>query len=443
MKRILIALVITALSSTEVIQATAAMDYMQTQMSVRNERILTRLHRWQDLCEKRMDRQEARLRVRGIFSSHSASDADRACAAIFNHLRMLGIDTGSSSSSSSTSSRSSSSASSVSSPSSASSSARLLPNQLFTPVPPLPVIAPRSRFLILGETGPVIGSIKMNPQSEPVEVRSIKITLNTAASSVSAIEVFDEFGFILGNASLDRVAGPGGNVYTIGFSADQAYFIARHDDVVVAFRPRLKGGQSGGSGGQTVQISRVDVTAIGQWSSNDNLVETSGPDFQSHETALVGIETIERVGDALGTFSTGIGKIIGSFRFTATAIKHPDADPAITAITFSVSHPSEVSVTNPVLRDPSAGTETDCSVVSSTIVCTSISADVGAFQEPRTLSLYADVAVNGSNANPFLQIEINQAGGVSSAGTMTWTDGETSFDWVPFASPVVQGTAWN
>ncbi|HLC76083.1 MAG TPA: hypothetical protein VJB82_03140 [Candidatus Peribacterales bacterium] len=417
----------------------AAMGSTKTQKA--DQRLRTRLLRWEEMCRVRSERKEARLRVRGMEMQHFASDVDRICSAITERLRMLGIATGSNSSSTTSSTSSSSSPSSPASPS-ASSSEHLLPNQLFIPVPPLPVIAPRSQYLILGQTGPVIGSIKMSPQDEPVEVREIEITLDSAVSSLSSIEVFDEFGFVLGNAIVDRVAGPGGNVYTLSLSPDQAYFIARHDDVVVAFRSRMKGGDSGGSAGQSLQISTIDITAIGQWSSRDNLVETSGSDFQTHETALIGIEKIERVGNELGTFSTGNGKMVGSFRFTATSTKDADADPAITEITFSISHPSEVTVTNPVLRDPSAGTETNCSIASSTIVCSSIPSDVGAFEEARTLSVYADVALSGSSGNPFLQIEMNQGGGPNSAGDITWTDGEASFDWVPFSSPVAQGTSW-
>ena len=282
----------------------------------------------------------------------------------------------------------------------------------------------------------------LNPQDEPVEVREIEITLDAAVESLSSFEVSDEVGFILGNAVRNLAASPSGNVYVLSLSPANAYFVDENDAVVVAFKARMKDDESGGVSGESLKISAVNVTAIGQWSSRQNLVETTGPDFKAHSVAYTTIEEIKNMGEVKATFATGTNKRIAAFRFTAREVSDNDANPRLTAITFSVSKSSDVSLTNAKLRDPVAGTETSCTVGSATITCSSIPADIGSIKSPRELALSADVSVSGAGADPFLQIEINQAGGPSTAGDITWTDGTTSFTWVPLSQPVATGTSW-
>jgi len=317
----------------------------------------------------------------------------------------------------------------------------LLPNQTFTPTLPLPEIDAQSNFLLLGGYAPVMGTIKLTPDDEPVEVREIKITLNAAASSLSSLEVFDELGYVLGTASLDLDASANRNVFTLNLSPKRAYHIEKDAEIIIAIRPRLKARDSGGVSGQSIKISRIEVIAIGLWSSNQNLVETSGPDFQEHVSSLAEITAIKNVGKTIGTFPLGTHKRIGYFEFHAKSIAHADADPALESLSFSVNTPSEVTVSNPSLLGDDGASTSSCTIASSIITCSSIPANIGNLQSPRKISVYADIAVSG-HENPFLQIELNRPGGPTSAGDITWTDGETSFDWVPLDGPVAQGTSW-
>ncbi len=396
------------------------------------ERMRERLLRWKDICDRREERREERLQLRGMVSSHTASDADRACEAIRKKLEDLDEDMDTDTPSPSPSPNPSPNPNPT-------PSDDLLPNQRFQPAPPFPVIDVRSRILVLGETGPIAGTIKLNPQDEPVEVREIRLTLSAAVDSLSSFEVFDELGFVLGSATRNLSLSSSGNVYTLSLSPDQAYFIDKNDEVIVAFRPRLKDDNSGGESGEDLQISGVMVTAIGQWSSRTNLVTTTGPDFKAHQTALTTIMEISRVGEENGVFATGSERLLGSFFFDTADVADGDAEPRLLEIIFSLSHSSQVTVSNAVLRDSIGGTETDCTVSSSEITCSSIPEDVGSIEGGRELSLYADVDLSGSINNPFLQLDINRPGGPSSAGDITWTDGESTFTWVPFGQPVAQG----
>jgi hypothetical protein len=325
---------------------------------------------------------------------------------------------------------------------SSASSTPLLPNQRHIPPSPLPSLNATSNFLVLGERNPLVGTIKVNPRDEPVEVREVKVTLSAAVSSIAAFEISDDLGFVLGTATLDIAASAGRDVYTLDLSPASAYFIGKNDQIVLTARARTNKYNQGGESGQTVEIASMTVTATGRWTSRHNLVTTTGPDFQSHQTSLATITGIKRNGDALSVFSTGTEKKIGAFDFASRSISDAASNPALQSLTFSISNPSAVVLSNAIIRGNDADLSHSCTIVAGTISCTSIPASIGNLQSPRTISMYADVTISGDNANPFLMIELNRPGRPDAAGDITWTDGITSFSWVPFDQPVAQGTSW-
>ena len=316
----------------------------------------------------------------------------------------------------------------------------LLPNQTFTPVFPLPSLSATSDFMVLGDRSPVAGTVKVNPQDEPVEIRRVRIVLVSAVSSVHSFEVFDEMGYKLGTATLDLAESTSRDTYVLDLSPANAYFIDQDDEVILAVRPRANEKDDGGISGQTMQISSIFISATGRWTSRTNFVTTTGPDFQSHQTALAEIESIERDGKEIGTFTVGTSRKVGAFDISARSNK--DGDPALESLSFSISSPSEVSLSNAFIRSNDSNLTSPCTATSSSIVCSSVPSEIGSLQAPRTLSVFADVSLTGDHPDPFLQVYLNIPGRPGSAGDITWTDGDTSFTWVPFDTPVVSGTSW-
>ncbi len=314
------------------------------------------------------------------------------------------------------------------------------PNQLSTPALPLPSLKAVSTFLLLGSKSSFLATIEVTPQDEPVHVREIRITLVDPLSSVTHFEVSDDLGFVLGNATRNLTASSAGDVYSLTLSPASAYFIERRDTIVLGVRAMMKEKDEGGAAGETLQVEDIDITATGLWTEASNAVSTFGTDFQKHQTANAVLRKIENRGKEESTFTTGSSKIIGSFRFEAQ--QNSDADPALSALAFSVSAPSEVTLSNVILRDPSGGSSQSCSLSSGTITCSSIADSLGSLQSPRSLDVVADVAISGSHPDPFLQIELNSPGRPGSPGAITWTDGDATFTWVPLDPPIAQGTLW-
>ena len=421
--------------------ALADSSRVQSLLANRSARLLERLQRWDEMCMRRAERRSERLARREGETEQilPSSIADKACTSVRKKLTQISPQENNEERKTSNEQRITIKPSETKTPKKMDDQ---LPNQLFTPTYPLPTIETSSKILVLGESDRIIGSIELNPRNEPIQVREIQITLSAAANSLTAIEIFDELGFELGSATVDLTASANGDIFTMSLSPKNAYHISEDDEVVIGFRARLKSEDEGGASGESVQISDVDITAIGYWTSREVSVTTEGPDFKEHVTALTTIDDIQAIGKKTGTFSLGSEKLIGSFRFAAKQVSDADADPRITDITFSVSTPSEVTIENPILRDPIAGTEANCTFASLEITCSSIPSNIGSIDAPRDLSVYADVSLGDTHPDPFLQLEINDPGGPSGGGSVTWTDGTTSFSWVPFGQPVARGTSW-
>ncbi len=318
-------------------------------------------------------------------------------------------------------------------------SPKRFPNQFYVPTYPLPSLNATSHVLVLGERAPVIALIKVTPLDEPVHVRTVTITLVTEVSSVSTLEVFDEVGFLLGTAALDIAASSARDVFTLDLAPDKAYFIERRDTVVLALRPIVKEKDVGGVSGQTVQVEAMTVSATGEWTNKTNLVSTSGPDFQKHQTSNAILTSVSRSGPAEGTFATGNQRTLGAF--TLEARKNSKGTPALSSLSFSVSTPAEVTLSVIKLRGNDSAMNHACSLVNAVITCASIPAEIGSLDTPRTLTLVADVSIT-SHPNPFLQVTLNTPGRPGSAGDVTWTDGDATFTWVPFDYPIAEGTLW-
>ena len=323
-------------------------------------------------------------------------------------------------------------------------SEKRFPNQLYIPTIPLPRIDATSHILVLGEKAPPIASLKLTPQDEPVQVRTVTITLTAEVSSVHSLEVVDDFGFSLGIAGLDVTASSARDVFTLDLPADRAYFIEHKDTVILVVRPIVKDEDAGGVSGQTVQVESIVISAQGDWTSRTNLVSTSGSDFQKHQTSKATFVSLARSGPVEGIFSVGANRTLGAFIFEAR--KTREGEPAITALNFSLSTPAEVTVSAIKLRGNDSDILHSCSISGLTISCNGIPEEIGSLDTVRTLTLVADISVS-SHPEPYMQVSLQTPGRPDSAGDITWIDaalnlGGSTFTWVPYDPPVVEGTVW-
>ncbi len=344
---------------------------------------------------------------------------------------------GASSSSRRSSSRSSSSRSSTSSMSSRSSSSMSSSSRSSTSSA-MSEVTVRSHILLLGELSPAIAAADFFSSLEPVDIGDIDITLASGVTSIQSLLIYDEFGTQIATAS--RVNGS-----NTQFHADIPFgsmLLPYKEERFVYIRARLKSDSDGGVSGEDLRVTEIEVTGEGRWSSEEYRNSTTET-FPTFETALARITAVENAGPAEGgVVISGPGRTLGEFRFTADT---PESlNPArLTSLTFTAEMSNGITLSNVMLRNTDNSTSTACSVSSTTITCSGIDQSIGIIDMTRTVRLVGDVALDPSfTGDRMLRIVIDQPGTPSSAGAITWTDGETTFTWVDFMQPVVRGAMY-
>lgn len=297
--------------------------------------------------------------------------------------------------------------------------------------------------LTLGTTTRILGSASIFPNAEPLLVEQFLIDLVAANSSLSALNVYDHDGALIGRATLDTSFSGNTRYKLTTFSRE--IIIPKRETYSFYVRGILKAQDEGGSSGGSIQIDKMGVTGTGVWSSRDYQQWTDSSEvFAPSSVARSAITEIRNAGDATGLLVPGTDIEIGSFYIAGTT-GHAGATLKITAIDFTLGATGGTTVTNPVLRVAGSPDTHTCSIASSTITCSSLPDAFGKIDNgSRTLRLYGDVSIPADSQSARLQASINDPGTISSAGDITWTDGVTTFTWIDSGtSPLARGTSYS
>lgn len=297
----------------------------------------------------------------------------------------------------------------------------------------------RSQFLLLGETGPVIGAVKIFIEAEPLDVTSISVNLTAESHSVQHLLIYDDQSRLLGKALYDP-SGSSNKKYTL-FLIPGSLMIEKRTDLAIYVRPVLASKDSSGVSNEPVSISNIVVKGNGVWSSQQ-YTKASTETFQTFVTARSMITKIENVLPASAPLVTGAGMRIGSFTFTgrkSDASAHID----ITSLRFQVGITGDLVLTNVKLRSEGMNDPFSCTSSTIEILCSGIPDLLGSLtDQPRTLTLYGDISTTDA-PHASLQISLNQTGTPLNAGSVTWSDGSNSFSWLGFDAPAVVGTRYS
>jgi len=295
----------------------------------------------------------------------------------------------------------------------------------------------RSSVLLLGGDSAILAGVKFFSNNEPVMVDEITVTLVSGSNSVSSLLIYTAEGELLGTAT--SVSGSN-SIFRARIPAGR-FELPRRENRTIYVRARLKDADNGGVSGENIQVASVQLDGQGVW-SNEEYSTTSSDSFLISETAIGGITKIENVGPADGVITSANGQLLGQFKFTGGS--SDDAhEVRVTGLTFTIEQTGGVTLSNAFVRTDAGGEQSNCTVSSSTVTCSSIPASIGEVDGTKTIRVYGDVSVPSNATNPSLRLVLSEPGTTSTAGAVTWTDGETTFTWVSFNQPVVQGTKFD
>jgi hypothetical protein len=219
------------------------------------------------------------------------------------------------------------------------------------------------------------------------------------------------------------------------------FHLPRRVDTSLYVRARMADPDMGGMSGEDVQVESITAEGTGQW-SNEVYSSTTTDTFPISQTALAAITAVTNAGPSDGTYFNGSGRLIGEFKFAGSS-PNSEGDAAVTGLTFTINQTGGVSLSNVYVRPDTNDERSNCTETTSTITCSNIPSTVGLVSSsPKVIRVYADVTVLASSENPSLRLVLNEPGNPSSPGAVTWTDGTTTFTWLPVSQPVAGGTTF-
>ncbi len=342
--------------------------------------------------------------------------------------------------SSRSSSRSSSKSSSVSSRSSSvsSSSSSSVSSSVSGTSDPITDASIRSQFLALGETGPVMGAFKVFLYEEPLNITAIQINASITGQAIDAFLIYDQNRKYLGRAT-STASTPTLRTYRLEMR-NGSLTVPQKEEMDFYARPVLMSKDGGGQSGLVTKIHNVTFEGNGFW-SNRSYTKASTETFVDFQTARGIITSVKNAGQTQEFLLSGTDRKVGSFTFTARK-NDGSAQVKLTDLAFTIEQAGGVSLGNVRIGMANDSTRYNCSVAGETATCAML-ADIGVIDDAKTFNVYADVTIPPGTNNASLRLSLNEGGNVSSAGSVTWTDGTTSFSWLPTdGGAVASGTLY-
>ena len=338
----------------------------------------------------------------------------------------------------------SSSSSSVAMMSSSSSAAMISSSSSQSSIvydPNIDDVTSEGSVLILGQVTRVLGAATFFANSEPIIADTFVINLTTPNSSIRVLNIYDDRGALIGRASLDSSIS-GNTRYTLNVYNNNI-ILPHRESYSIYVRAELKSQDSGGVSGGVVGINSIGVEGVGYWSSRNYIVSTSGETFPQSSVAQSGFTEVSNAGSETDTLINGEHTEIGAF-YIAGETGHSAAVLKVMSIVFQIEQIGGVTLSNPVMRVDGSSEEIACSIAGSQLTCSGLPDSFGRVDDgARTLRVFADIEIPSStpNAKFALRLTINDPGTINSAGSITWSDGVTTFTWIDInRTPLARGT---
>ncbi len=298
----------------------------------------------------------------------------------------------------------------------------------------LPVETVRSRLLLLGTTTPVLAAVRFTSLTEPITAEALTVVLTDPVSSLESLRLYNSDGFFLGEASRDT-SNP--TNYRAPIQTGKL-MIGKADDQSIYVRGILRSKDNGGVSGEVVDIDHVTLEATGDWSTSPYTI-SSTESLPASETARARITALATTNGGNWPLSSATNQLLWDFTVsgkTADGAAHLK----LQNLAFTLSE-TNVSLTNVHLKAVDGDNYVSCTVTSSQVLCDSIPAGIGSVPDNGDLRLrvYGDVAVIGTPLLAYVQLSLGQAGTVTDPGTVTWTDGTSTFQWLDLDTPLGVG----
>jgi len=353
-------------------------------------------------------------------------------------------ESGNTSSRSATSStRSSAASSTMSSVASAQSSASVQSSSAASSVASsqAPLFPATSHFLVSGEKSPLIMDGSFTLSEEDGVLRRVTVTFRREVKSVDSLVLVNAAGTEIATLTLATSSNTDNRRFE-AIVTDDRLTLQKDASITLGIRAVLKGRDGGGVSNELVETENFSIEAQGKTTGNTRQIVPVNTHYPLHQTAhgdMVGVRNLMQN----GSLSSGNDKQIASFALTAKSVT--GATLTLNSMEF-ILQKTNISATHIRIGGPSAIQQEDCGLEQTDILrvtCTVIPDDFSTItMTPRTISIYADLAVANGSDTGSLQLLFEGPGKIGQNGALRWNDGTSTFNWIESSTTLQNGPLW-
>ena len=302
----------------------------------------------------------------------------------------------------------------------------------------------QSRFLLLG-TKQVIASGYFVPRDEYAVVSNVTVHFRSEVKNIKELYLVDKDGDSIATFSKDV------------FDPDELTWKANNENInrfvipptgsQLAVQALIKNIEEGHSE-ELIQVKwmSMNVTPLNDSSTSYQLI-ANNVSYPPHQTAMAHITSVINNRPPIIDLGNGDNVLLAEFTVTGEALG--TAPLSVDNLTFTM-HQNGVTVDKFVLGVLHDTVTMQCSLGQSTYInCQNIPAAMGYIKHDTvTFQLWGSVSVNPSVDTPFLQIDIDKPGIISTTispgelGHLQWSDGTGNFRWLDLPAPLAEGSKW-
>lgn len=336
-----------------------------------------------------------------------------------------GISESSSSSSSSSSSISSSKSSSSSFSSSSSSSTAS-------------IAASTSHFMVAGTTTPIVmDGLYTNPDTDG-PVQSVYVELFREVKGLDALVLVDEQGTEIATMALQKTNNTDKTKWYIDISSG-SYVLKNDESVRLGIKAQMKTVALGGLSNELFEVRSHSLWVLSN--GNSRQIVPSDTHYPLHQTSFGRMKSVENTLGSNLTVQEGLRRTLGTF--TVSGMSATGTTLMLDSINFLLEA-NDVNVTALKIGGVSDVQQNDCGVDKTeerTILICPLPEGFKSVGDDVTFSVYATLSLMPSRESGYVRLANEGTGSIGNNGTLRWTDGSGTFNWVEADVTIQNGPA--
>ncbi len=286
-----------------------------------------------------------------------------------------------------------------------------------------------SHFLLVGETSPPIMDATFVSTNEDATLRIVHVELFRKVQSLSSLELVDENGAFVATLSIVNDANNTDTKWEATLTSDELK-LRQSVPMQLGIRAVVKPLGGGGSSNELLEPREFTISVQGTSGATYNLV---GSDFHkpSHQTSLGHITMMYNTLATSMSIEEETHRQLASFAIGGRAVTGSTV--RLSGLTFLLQS-NDIQISNVRIGGTNELEQEGCGIERGTTTLISCPVIPELYQAlsgtPVNISLFADVELSGAATAGSLQLRSIGNGAIGQNGTVQWTDGTGTFNWI-------------